>query len=292
METLIILGVLGVGAFLVLGQKANALVTPATPAGSTLPVNPVGGIPTSASSGQGTQGAIVTSLVGAGAAVATPILATTLTSGAAAGTAAAAAGTSAGTSGAGTAAGAGAAGGAGIATAAITAGVGAVVTIFAILWGKHKQREAQAKNENQAMNIGVAGFDQDIRLINSDYLAHKIDPQTAIAAIQQALAQFAALCAPKIQPDRNGCGMQANGSVTSAITTDALYKMNADGKDHYCQGNIGAACCVYVTSLRPSAEVAIKAIQAGGGTSLVHKVYGSKYGGNTREAYNLNWSRS
>lgn len=181
----------------------------------------------------------------------------------------------------------------GAALGAATAGVGAVVGIFAALWSAHEKRIAQAKNENAAVNVGVQGFDQDIRLVNAQYNAGQIDAQTAIRALQQILAQFWALTTPQIQPGRDGCsGGQACGTMQQVL---------ASGKQP-CSGSIGAACCVGCAPLyyslyaigneagvNPSGAGAVTVLQHGGGTSVVKTVYGNKYGVVTRNGYSLIW---
>ena len=166
-------------------------------------------------------------------------------------------------------------------TGAATAGIGAAVTIFATLWAAHERRLQQARGENQAMNVGVQGFDQDIKLVNAQYNNGSIDAQTAIRALQQVLAQYWLLVGPQIQPGRNGCSSGETCPPPGSLS---------------CSGNIGAACCVGCGSLTGSLYNptwgAITILQMGGGVSTVEKVYGSSYGGQERNAYQLTWRQS
>ena len=301
MEVLIILGVLGAGLFLLARPaSAQSVQTPLTPGQGTgpgaPPVNPLGGIPVSSSGGQGSQ---VASIVGAGAAAATSAIpGISAVPGAAA-------------SKGGQAAGAGAAAIGTVGSIAL-AGVGVAVTIFAVLWSAHEKRVKQAKDENSAVNIGVAGFDQDIRAINAAYQAQQIGVNDAIKALQQAMQQYWLLVFPHLQPGRNGCGVTAQGTANCG---------NAGGSyANYCSGSIGAACCVGCQALArslyypgqyngstPAAPPAIAdkgsydqvklaipgaivTLQRGGGQSRVFAVDGSKYGTNSRAEYFLTWN--
>jgi hypothetical protein len=187
----------------------------------------------------------------------------------------------------------------GAAAGAAVAGIGAVVAIGAALWAAHEQRKKQATNENAAVNVGVQGFDQDIRTVNQAYNSRQIDAPSAIQLVQQVLAQYWALVTPVIQPGRNGCsGGQACPPVTSTSP---------------CSGSIGAACCVGCYDLAgngPQPHVfqpseggdgvtpyyfgvggTIQVLSQGGGRVLYQEVFGSKYGGRDRPAYILTWSQ-
>ena len=297
--TLIILGIIGVGAFLLFPRSASASssIPQSTPIGST-GVGSIGVTGQTQGGGIGSGAAIVGTVTAAGA----PIAGALLTGG----SVAAAVGGTAAAGGGGAAAGtAGAAGGAGIsaATAAVTAGIGVAAAIGILLWTKHLQRLKQAKDENHAMNLGVQGFDEGIRLINSQYNSHQIDPQTAIAALKQLMQQYWMEIFPHIQPGRNGCGITAQGTANCPSPIGALPA-------NYCSGNVGAGCCVGCGSLMASLYYdgstipaqgavnaawypipgAIVALQRGGGQSRVFKVYGSKYGGSERADYFLTWN--
>lgn len=177
--------------------------------------------------------------------------------------------------------------GAGAALGAATAGIGAAVAIFAALWSAHELRAKQATDENSAMNIGVQGFDSDIRIINQQYNYGQIDRQTAIQALQMAEADYWKLVGPHIQPGRNGC--QSGQSCPPHPVS--------------CTGSIGAACCVGCdpidaslywdgspeTDTAPPGPGAIYVLMHGDGVSQVKDVIGSKYGGQTRRGYTLTW---
>jgi hypothetical protein len=162
----------------------------------------------------------------------------------------------------------------GAAAGAATLGIGAAVAIFTVLWNQHLVRKKQATSENSSMNVGVAGWDSDMRTINQYYNSHQIDAATAIKAIQQALYQYWQIVTPYIQPGRNGC-------QGGALCTDGV---------NHCQGSFGAGCCVGCDNLLHGANDAIAKLTAGGGTSTVPTVYGSKYGGHQRNSYTLTWN--
>jgi hypothetical protein len=157
----------------------------------------------------------------------------------------------------------------------IGAAVGAIAAIGAMLLAAHEQRKKAATDENSAMNLGVRGWDNDIRVINTAFRSKQLDPQSAIKFLRQITDHYWQLVTPHIQSGRNGCG-----SGTSCSNPPYTTK---------CSGNNGAACCVGCVDLVWSRDMAINAIQAGGGDALVTKVFGSKYGGVQRDEYTLTW---
>lgn len=301
----IVLGIVGAGAFLLtrpaalppLGTPGNPL-TPGPGQGVSAP--PLS-VTAGTGSGPGTQGSTVAAIVSAGGAAAVAAIPLITGTGVAAGAAAggaAAAGT-AGTSTTATAGTAGAGAGISAATAAITAGVGVAVTIFVILWNKHLARVKQAKDENSAMNLGVDGFDSDLKQVNAAWNAGQLDMNTAISASQQVLAQWWALVTPHIQPGRNGCG-GGNGCATVIAQGNALIAKGKDSCNDYPGSAIGAVCCVGCFALHQaiygnadgSIPGVVKVLQQGGGVTQIPKVFPSKYGGLTRAAYSLTWNHA
>jgi len=185
----------------------------------------------------------------------------------------------------------------GAAAGAAVAGIGAVVAIGAALYAAHLARVRQAKDENSAVNLGVQGFDSDLKQVNAAYNARQIDAASAISLVKQILANYWALVTPHIQPGRNGCG-GGNGCPP--------WPASGNG----CSGSIGAACCVGCYDLAGGAQPAtlaasdggdgvnpyyfgiggtIAVLQHGGGPVAYQYVYGSKYGGQNRPGYRLNW---
>ena len=184
----------------------------------------------------------------------------------------------------------------GAAAGAAVAGIGAVVAIGAALLAAHEQRKKQATDENSAMNYGVQNYDLAVKQINAAYNARQIDAASAIQLLQQTMGYYWQLVAPHIQPGRNGCNATASGSASCPVATP--------GKNP-CTGNIGAACCVGCYNLLGSADPTktasggvegiagtILILQHGGGTVLYPEVYGSKYGGQQRNAYSLTWMQA
>ena len=185
----------------------------------------------------------------------------------------------------------------GAAAGAAVAGIGAAVAIAAALYAAHVARTKQAKDENSAMNIGVQGYDSDMKQVNAAYNSRQIDANAAISLCKQILANYWALVTPHIQPGRNGCGGGGNCPPWPA---------SGNG----CSGSIGAACCVgcYDLAGGPNAAVlaatdggdgvnhyyfgtggTIAVLQHGGGPVAYQHVFGSKYGGKDRPGYRLNW---
>ncbi len=169
----------------------------------------------------------------------------------------------------------------------IGAGIALAVGLIASLYAAHELRKKQAKDENSAMNVGVSGFDDDLKMIQQHLSAGQTDIPTALQGAQVALANYWAIVSPHIQPGRNGC---ASGSGCPSSVPD--------GKA-YCRGNIGAVCCVGCGNLAPSiggpsgvlAAIQGQSSSSGGkNTADIMEVYGSKYGGRTRAGYSLTFT--
>ncbi len=171
----------------------------------------------------------------------------------------------------------------------IGAGVGAVIGIIGGLLAGHELRAKQAKNENSAVNIGVSGFDSDLKTIQQAFKSGQISASDAMNAVEQTLMPgYWTVVTPQVQPGRNGCN---SGSSCPPDTS-------AQGKQP-CTGNIGAACCVGCYQLEPSvsgpngvlAALAGQSQSKGGPyTADIHIVAGSKYGASTRSAYTLDFT--
>jgi len=179
--------------------------------------------------------------------------------------------------------------GAGAWAGPIGAGVGAIVGIIAGLMSAHEQRASEAKDENSAMNIGVQGFDSDLKTVQAAFNSGQIGASDAIQAVQVLMQNYWALVTPHIQPGRNGCSGGAN--CPSSVPNGAAY----------CQGNIGAACCVGCGNLEISINAPDGVIAAingqstspgGKNTADIMKVTGSKYGGQTRNAYTISFQQT
>lgn len=172
----------------------------------------------------------------------------------------------------------------------IGAGVGALVGLIAGLLAGHEQRKKQAQNENSAMNIGVQGFDSDLKQINQAFKAGQISAADALNAVNQVLMPgYWTVVGGQIQPGRNGCNTGASCPPPS----------NYKPGQNPCTGNIGAACCVGCFDLLLSVtqpDGILAAIQgqstAPGGRYVANitEVYGSKYGGQQRNAYTVDWT--
>lgn len=186
----------------------------------------------------------------------------------------------------------------GAAAGAAVAGIGAVVAIGAALLAAHEARKKQATSENAAVNVGVQGFDSDLKTVNTAYNNRSLDAQDAMKLVQQVFSQYWELVTPVIQPGRNGC----NGGSSCPPWP---------AKGSGCSGSIGAACCVGCYDLAgaptPFAFTAaqggngspmyygiggtLAVLAQGGGTVLYQAVVGSSYGGKNRAAYTLSWKQ-
>ena len=171
----------------------------------------------------------------------------------------------------------------------IGAGVGLVVGLIGGLLAGHELRAKQARNENSAVNIGVSGFDSDLKQIQQAFKSGQISASDAISAVEQTIMPgYWTVVTPQIQPGRNGCN--AGASCPPDTSAQGIQP---------CKGNIGAACCVGCYQLEPSISgpngvLAALNGQSGskGGpyTADIHIVAGSSYGASTRGAYTLDFT--
>jgi hypothetical protein len=171
----------------------------------------------------------------------------------------------------------------------IGAGVGLVVGLIGGLLAGHELRAKQARNENSAVNLGVSGFDSDLKQIQQAFKSGQISATDAISAVEQTIMPgYWTVLTPQIQPGRNGC----NSGASCPPDTSAQGIQP-------CKGNIGAGCCVGCYQLEPSISgpngvLAALAGQSGskGGpyTADIHIVAGSSYGASTRGAYTLDFT--
>jgi hypothetical protein len=177
--------------------------------------------------------------------------------------------------------------------------VSAVASISAALLAAHNARIKAARNENAAMNNGIAGYDSGMRQINAAYNARQLTASDAIHLVQMVLAQYWAEVTPVIQSGRNGC---------QGGTACPPWPKSGNG----CSGNIGAACCAGcydlaggpdpfvftpaqggdgVTPMYYGTQGTIIVLTQGGGKVLYQEVFGSKYGGIERNPYVLVWTQ-
>jgi hypothetical protein len=174
----------------------------------------------------------------------------------------------------------------------IGAAVGVAVGLIGGLLAAHAVRAKQARNENQAMNAGVQGFDQGLQQIKQAYAAGKatdgtpVDLNTAMQAAQLLLANYWTEVEQQIQPGRNGCSSGASCPPAPA-------------SGNPCTGSIGAACCVGCYDLEPSingpkgvlaALQGLSSSTSGVMTAEILHVFGSKYGGIDRPAYTITFT--
>lgn len=166
--------------------------------------------------------------------------------------------------------------------AAVAVGIGLIAGLLAA----HAQRAAEAKNENQAVNLGVSGFDQGLQQIQQAFNSGAEDAPTCAQAAALLLTNYWAEVAPHIQPGRNGC---AGGASCPGQNIPA----------NYCSGNIGAACCVGCESLERSINGPDGVLAALGGTSTskngptaadIYQVFSSQYGTTGRSGYTVTFT--
>lgn len=166
--------------------------------------------------------------------------------------------------------------------------VNALTKVLAGLFAAHALRAKQATNENSAMNLGVAGFDQDLSTVLTAYNSGAIDANGAIQAANQSLTNYWALVTPHIQPGRNGC---SGGTGCGPVVGGPPGHGGCTSGQIACTGTIGAACCVGCNDIKASWANVIWAMQNGGGTVNICAVDASKYGGVARAGYSVNVSK-
>jgi hypothetical protein len=104
----------------------------------------------------------------------------------------------------------------------------------------------------------------------------------AIQLLSAIMANYWQEVGPVIQAGRNGC-------QGGAIAPQFPIPVN------YCEGSIGAACCVGFADLQTGANNVEWAINQNQNTkkptpALIPQIYGSKYGGIARVAYTVTLS--
>ena len=157
------------------------------------------------------------------------------------------------------------------------------------------KRAAQARSENAAVAAAVPGWDKAVSQVVAAYNAGSItaqevyqfmaSPQTArfgITSSSQGILwkNYWNETSPQIQPGRNGCHSGADPHVPTG--------------DPYCSGSYGASCCVGYDDLDNGQLYICQAVQqaeAAPGTAvtstMIPKVFASKYGGIDRPGYSV-----
>ena len=170
----------------------------------------------------------------------------------------------------------------------IGAGVGAVVGLISGLLAGHELRAKQARNENSAVNIGVSGFDSDLRKVQSTFKSGQISSADVLQAAQTVMQGYWTVVVPQIQPGRNGCS-------SGASCNNYSYPAGTQP----CKGDIGAACCVGCYQLGPgifgpngvlAAAQGQSQSSSGPYTAEIPKVSPSGYGTAARGAYTLDFT--
>jgi hypothetical protein len=162
----------------------------------------------------------------------------------------------------------------GTAAGPIGAAVGAVIGIIAGLWAKHDARVKGAKTENAAVASAVQVVDGALQAIFSGANSGGITAQDAIQQCTQLLQDYWS----RVANYHRGPG-QADASNGGANCTNIK-----------CDKSCTASCCVGCADIQPSILNCIQVFQAGGGTARVYKVFGDKYGLQTRAGYSLTYT--
>jgi hypothetical protein len=173
----------------------------------------------------------------------------------------------------------------GSAAGPIGAAAAAVVALIAGLWSAHNARAKGAKNENAAMNSAVIAFDGSLKAIFQAANAGQITAQQAIQYCQQVLQMYWQGMAPYMTGPGASDGSHGGTGCQNVVVCN---QQSPPGLQ--CSKSCTAGCCVGCDVLTPTILQAIQIFQKGGGTLTVCKVYGSKYGGQTRESYSLTYT--
>lgn len=169
--------------------------------------------------------------------------------------------------------------------------IAAAGAIFGALMAAHAARMKQATDENSAVNIGIQGFDRDVKTVSDAVNAKQLTVAQGIQYLMQVKANYWALVTPKIQPGRNGCAGGANcpgGQIGKR--SDAGGGGGCMTGQCKCTGTIGAACCVGCNMVNGAIANLIALYQSGkSGGANVCQVFASKYGGADRAGYVVNY---
>lgn len=187
-------------------------------------------------------------------------------------TAAAGAGVSAGYAAAGTAGVS-----SGVVTGAVTFGIGAVIGIAVVLYGKHKARIKGAKNENALANSVTDGWKEAFDGIVAQHNSGQITDLEAAGELQQLRdLVFTDLLKDNHQPGVNwhGGGDQPGNYTTKYWTVP-------------CSKHCTVSCCIFNNVLGPALNNAIQILQGKIKTRTfqVPALSSSKYGFRTRPAF-------
>jgi hypothetical protein len=168
-----------------------------------------------------------------------------------------------------------------MATVGIQLGIGIVSKIF----GGMALRAKQASTESAALQQIVQGFDQAVAQIMQAVNTGQVSPAGAAQEISSVWNWYWQAITPRIQPNRNGCSSGSNcpGDARS-------YQSSNGAPAGYCTGTIGASCCLGCGPIRLSIDNIVDALNKGGGTATIAKVWGDRYGLQTREAYTVTFN--
>jgi hypothetical protein len=164
--------------------------------------------------------------------------------------------------------------------------------IFGSLMAASAKRAAEARSENQAVNAGVAGWDNAVAQVIAAYNAGQITltelyqfmgvPQVNDPTLPSSPGllwkNYWREVGPQVQPGRNGC---QTGTATQPTTQS------------WCSGSYGAGCCVGYDDLKNSSVYIMQAArkaESRPGVSVpanVLVVVASKYGAANRPAYTV-----
>jgi hypothetical protein len=179
---------------------------------------------------------------------------------------------------------------------AIPVAGGPLKALLGVFLTGHFAREKEAQNENQAINALVPAFDSDLQATFAAANSGEITPAEAIQACQTIWNNYWQGIAPVQQ------GGKGNVTPLSTIETGNPAGVNGGSFGIMCNSqappggvpcndSCTAGCCVGNDVLTPTIQQAIRAFSApNGGTITACKVYSSKYGATTRNAYQLTFT--
>ena len=174
----------------------------------------------------------------------------------------------------------------------VGAAIVVVAAVIAALWAAHDKRVAGAKAENQAINSAVATFDAALKAVfdaaNSSDPTKNITAQQAMQLLPGILQTFFQKMAPFTSAP--GAADASHGGVNCGTLPPGPNFCTGMIGGHACNSSCTATCCVGCQDLTPTIAAALQVFQNGGGTMTACTVYGSKYGANKRQGYQLTYT--
>jgi hypothetical protein len=145
---------------------------------------------------------------------------------------------------------------------------------------QHTARLQDAANENAALDLVIPAYDADLKAIQSAFNSGT-SPDECVQALTLVDQNIYAYLQKQVgKPGTAWSGVAGNCAGV--------------GRSAACDKSCTAGCCVYYNDLDPGIKCCIAAIQGGGGTATIPKVYppsNKAYGDFSRPLYTLTFTK-